>query len=258
MKLNYKVYGEQNTDSLIILHGLFGMLDNWTTLAKRFANDYKVFIIDQRNHGKSDHTNAIDYDLMTDDLFQFFEEQGIYTANLIGHSMGGKTVMAFTNKFPERVERLVVVDIAPKKYEPKHTDIIDALCDLPINSLENRQEADEWLSKRIESFSIRQFLLKNLSRNKNGFEWKMNLEVIVANYEKIIGDVSIANGFDRPVLMLYGGDSNYIDQDDFEMLENHYSMIQRHKVLGAGHWVHAEKPDEFYDVVSDFLESPLF
>ncbi|MGB0430846.1 MAG: alpha/beta fold hydrolase [Bacteroidia bacterium] len=258
MQLNYKVYGENNSNNLIILHGLFGMLDNWTTLAKKLGETYRVFTIDQRNHGKSNHVDVIDYETMSEDLRAFMDEQNLYTSNILGHSMGGKTVMHFTNNYPERVERLIIVDIAPKKYEPKHNQIIDALCDLPIDNVLTRQQADEWLAQRIENFGVRQFLLKNLARSKNGFSWKMNLKVIVANYMKIIGGVSITNGFERPVMLLYGDKSNYINNDDIEKFEENYEQFSKIKVTNAGHWVHAEQPDEFFKLTSDFLEQPLF
>ena len=154
MKLNYKVYGEENTDVIIILHGLFGMLDNWTTLAKKFAQGYKVFTIDLRNHGKSAHIKEMSYKSMADDLKDFMEDHGIYTENIIGHSMCGKAVMTFTNLYPEHVERMVVVDITPKAYEPKHNEINEALTSLPINDIKTREEADKWLSQRIEQPSV--------------------------------------------------------------------------------------------------------
>jgi pimeloyl-ACP methyl ester carboxylesterase len=258
MNLNCKVYGEENTEVLIILHGLFGMLDNWSTLAKKFAQAHKVFTVDLRNHGKSAHTAEMSYRHMATDLKEFMEEKGIYTANIIGHSMGGKAVMAFTNMFPEHVERMIVVDIAPKAYEPKHNEIIDALTSLPVHELKTREEADNWLSERIKQASIRLFLLKNLSRTKDGFEWKMNLPVIIENYQEIIGGVDIENGFERPVLMIYGADSNYLNEDDIEQLELNYDNVRFKKIEKAGHWVHAEQPVAFFESVNEFLSCPLY
>lgn len=258
MQLNYKIYGAENSDVIIILHGLFGMLDNWTTLAKRFAQTHRVYAIDLRNHGKSVHTKEMNYNVMAMDLKDFMVNESIYTANIIGHSMGGKVLMTFTNLYPEYVERMVVVDIAPKAYKPKHNQIIDALTSLPIQSLKTREQADNWLSNNITQASVRLFLLKNLARTKLGFEWKMNLPVIIENYSEIIGDVDIKNGFERPVLMLYGGNSDYLSNDDFKELELFYDNVRFKEIEDVGHWVHAEKPDAFYENVIEFLNESLY
>ena len=257
MKLNFKEYGSDG-DVLVILHGLFGTLDNWTTLAKRFAETYKVFSVDQRNHGKSPHSQEFSYSLVANDLFDFFKDRGVYTANILGHSMGGKTAMQFTEIFPESVERMVLVDIAPKKYEASHSKIIEALQGLPIGEITSRQQADELLSKSIEDFGVRQFLLKNLNRTSHGFAWKMNLSSLVNNYNHIIGALGLTTAFERPVLAIRGGDSNYVDAEDIVAFEQTYSNFSIETVVGAGHWVHAEKPNELYELVSDFLEEPLF
>ncbi|MFY0672903.1 MAG: alpha/beta fold hydrolase [Bacteroidia bacterium] len=258
MILNYKVFGDENTDVLMILHGLFGMLDNWTTLAKKFAKKYKVYAIDLRNHGKSPHSDVMSYESMSEDLKEFMEAEGIYTANIIGHSMGGKALMTFGNMYPEHIERMIVVDIAPKAYEPKHNEIIEALTKLPLNKMSTRDEAEYWLSQRIEQASVRLFLLKNLLRTKNGFQWKMNLPVIIKFYQEIIGSINIDNGFERPILMVYGGSSDYLNEDDIEELDLVYDNVKFEQVEGTGHWVHAEKPNEFFELVSNFLESELY
>lgn len=257
MKLNFKEYGGEG-DVLVILHGLFGTLDNWTTLARQFAQTHRVFTVDQRNHGKSPHSDDFTYTLVAKDLLEFFEDQGLYTANLLGHSMGGKTAMQFTQMFPESVERLILVDIAPKQYEASHNTIIDALQGLPLAQITSRQHASELLSKSIADFGVRQFLLKNLSRSSNGFTWKMNLPALVRNYEHIIGGLSLEPVFDRPVLGIRGGRSNYVDQHDVETFEETYSSFRIETVADAGHWVHAEKPNELYDLVSEFLKESLF
>ncbi|MBI1182930.1 alpha/beta fold hydrolase [bacterium] len=257
MKLNFKKYGE-GEETLLILHGLFGMLDNWTTLARQFAAHYTVYTIDLRNHGKSAHSNEMSYELMANDLLEFMDEHQLYTANIIGHSMGGKTVMAFTDLYPERVERMVVVDIAPKRYAPKHSEIIHALQDLPIDDISSRSEAETWLQTRIDEEGVRLFLLKNLQRTGNGFGWKMNLPALVAHYEEIIGDVKLSNHFERPVLVLKGAQSNYIDSQDEEDFEAIYDNLRIVAIPGAGHWVHAEQPALFYEQTLSFLQAPLY
>lgn len=257
MKLNYKRYGDGD-EVLIILHGLFGMLDNWATLSKRFSKNYTVYAVDQRNHGKSEHADAFSYDLLAKDLLEFMDEQDIYTANILGHSMGGKTVMEFTRQFPERVERLIIADIAPRRYDPKHSTIIDALTSMDMDLVDNRSTADRMLSEKIDQPGVRQFLLKNIQRLDKGYTWKMNLPSLVANYHDIIGPVDISGDFDRPVLVLSGAASDYVQEEDVEHFELHYGNVSFHQIASAGHWVHAENPNEFFEVVSEFLEAPLY
>ena len=255
MKLNFRNFGSADTH-LIIAHGLFGTLDNWVTLAKKYAENYKVWLIDLRNHGKSPHVDSMTYNDMVDDILDFIDQHQIATFCFMGHSMGGKVAMLFTEKYPERIEKLIIADIAPKAYLPKHNEIIDALCALPLKEIESRQDANTFLSARIDEESVVQFLLKNLSRDKDtmGFKWKMNLDEIVKYYPDIIGSVNLINVFDRPVLIIYGFKSNYINEEDFENFESIYSNVD-FIGLDAGHWLHAEKQSEFFEETSQFLES---
>jgi len=243
---------------LIILHGLFGMLDNWATLSKRFAEQYTVYAIDQRNHGKSDHADAFSYDLLAQDLLEFMDSHDIYTANLLGHSMGGKTVMEFTRLFPERVERLIIADISPRRYDAKHSTIIEALTQLPLEQVKSRGDADRLLANRIEQAGVRQFLLKNIQRSDAGYSLKMNLPSLVANYSDIIGPVELGTDFDRPVLVLSGGASDYVQEADIDHFEAHYSNVEFVQIPGAGHWLHADNPEAFFAAVTSFLEGPLY
>lgn len=257
MKLNYKRYGD-GENVLIILHGLFGMLDNWATLSKKFAESYTVYAVDQRNHGKSEHAEAFSYDLLAKDLLEFMDAHDIYTANLLGHSMGGKTVMEFTRQFPERVERLIVADIAPRRYDAKHSTIIEALTQLPLAEVKSRGDADQFLAQKIEQPGVRQFLLKNIQRTESGYSLKMNLPSLVANYSDIIGSVDLGTDFDRPVLVLSGGASDYVQEADKEHFEEHYNNVAFQQISGAGHWLHADSPMAFFEAVSGFLEKPLY
>ena len=166
MQLNYKVFGEG--DPIVILHGLFGSLDNWQTIAKRLADQFRVYIIDQRNHGKSPHSDTISYSVMAQDLKGFMETHGLNQSHVIGHSMGGKTALQFAVDFPAMVNKLVVVDISPRSYEGGHEMIFEALLGMEPADLRSRGEADEVLSKSIKEFGVRQFLLKNLARRKEG------------------------------------------------------------------------------------------
>ncbi len=188
MELNYKEFGQG--EPIIILHGLFGMLDNWQTIAKRLANDYWIFVVDQRNHGKSPHVNGLSYPLMAQDLKAFMDQHWIPQAHIIGHSMGGKTAMQFAFEYPDMVDKLVVLDIAPPANESGHGLIFDALHSVDLQKIETRIEADEKLAQKIKDYGVRQFLLKNLSRQKEGgYRWKMNLEAISNNYDNILAAV---------------------------------------------------------------------
>lgn len=252
-ELNFKSFGRG--PAVIILHGLFGSLDNWLTLARKLAEDYSVYIIDQRNHGKSPHTEAFNYDLLVEDLHDFMDKQGIYQAHLIGHSMGGKVVMQFASHYPDRIDKLIVVDMAPKMYEPHHTQIFNALNELDLSQLESRQDAAQFLAERIPAESVRQFLLKNLGRDKQKrFQWKFNLTSIYNHYRDILANVDIEFLFEGETLFLSGGASDYVLASDHEYIEAHFPKVNFVVLDGVGHWVHAEAPDRFLEEVGAFLK----
>lgn len=254
MNLNYKEYGQG--DPIIILHGLFGTLDNWQTIARQLSKNYSVFLIDQRNHGRSPHMDAIDYPLMAEDLQAFMLELGMYQAHIIGHSMGGKTAMQFALEYPDMVDKLVIVDITPKKYVGGHQVIFDALFSLDLNKLENRKEADAILSERIDEFGVRQFLLKNLTREKEGnYKWKMNLPVIHKHYEDILAAIESDYPFEKSTLFIKGGQSNYITEVDMPLIQTLFPEAKLETVEDAGHWVHAQKPKELLELVNRFLDT---
>ncbi len=252
MNLNFKSFG--SGEPLIILHGLFGTLDNWQTLARRFADHYTVYVVDQRNHGRSPHLDTMDYPALAEDLKAFMESQWIYNAHLIGHSMGGKTVMQFSADYPDMISKMIVVDIAPKAYPGLHEPIFDALFSLDLGAIQSRQEAEALLEPRIEDLSIRQFLMKNLTRSKSGgFEWKMNLPVIYKYYGHILAPISVREAFEAPALFIRGSRSPYILDDDWSLIQDYYPNANLFTIEGAGHWVHAEAPDLFFDASMRFL-----
>ena len=252
MTLNFKAFGQG--DPIIILHGLFGTLDNWQTIGKKLAEHYMVYLVDQRNHGRSPHHPDFNYALMAEDLRTFMESQWIYKAHLIGHSMGGKTVMQFAMDFPDMIDRLIVVDIAPKAYAGGHQAIFDALKQLDLGSIEHRKEADEALAKNIEQYGVRQFLLKNLSREKaGGYRWKMNLPAIQQHYQAILDTIPLSEAFEEKSLFIRGSQSNYIMDEDWPTVLSYFPNAHLATVEGSGHWVHAEAPAELLKLVSDFL-----
>lgn len=253
MKLNYKEFGQG--DPLIILHGLFGTSDNWQTLAKQFAKNYTVFIIDQRNHGRSPHDDEFNYKVMAEDLKEFMEDNWIYETHMIGHSMGGKTAMQFALDYPDMVEKLVVVDIANQSYEGGHESIFKALFSLDLDTIQNRKEADEFLKNQIEDFGVRQFLLKNLTRNKQeGYEWKMNLPVIYENYQSILGEIESEESFEKATLFIKGGLSKYITDENFATTQASFPNSKLKTIENVGHWVHAQAPKELLQIVEEFLK----
>lgn len=250
--LNHKIYGQG--DPIIILHGLFGMLDNWQTVAKKLAEEYMVILVDQRDHGKSKHTDEFNYQLLAEDLREFLEENWIHTCHIIGHSMGGKTAMQFSASNSDMIEKMVIVDIGHKAYKPGHEIIFKALLEVPIDTVESRQEVDEIISKYIDDSGIRLFLMKNLKRKKEGgFRWKMNLELLHKEYLNIIAAIEINEPIGVDTLFIYGSKSHYIVPSDIDDIKSIFPQ-SRHEELDAGHWIHAEKPDELVELVKRFLE----
>jgi pimeloyl-ACP methyl ester carboxylesterase len=256
MDLNFKSFGQG--PALVILHGLFGSLDNWQSLGKRFAERRTVYLVDQRNHGKSPHVPGLDYPAMADDLAGFFEAQGIRQASVLGHSMGGKTAMRFALDHPDKMEALVVADMAPKVYPAGHDIILAALQSLDPEELESRHEAERILSDSITDQGIRLFLLKNLTRNgKEGFRWKMNLPEIVKHYPRILEGLSGEDSFDGPTLFIRGSKSRYVEDSDWPQIHERFPEARLDTVADAGHWLHAEQPDAFFEQVEAFLDQSV-
>lgn len=254
MELNFKSFG--SGPALIILHGLFGSLDNWQGLAKQYAEHYSVFIVDQRNHGRSPQTDTpFTYAQLAEDLREFMEQQGMYTANLIGHSMGGKTVMQFAVEHEYMVEKLIVADMGIAANDFRHNEIIEALVAFPFDEISERKLADEWLATRIPDFGVRQFLLKNLDRRADkGFEWKFNLAVLHRDYRNILAEITAPHPIDVPTLFIRGGKSDYVLDEDFPAIRALFPNAQFATVEGAGHWLHAEQPDAFFQQTMAFLK----
>ena len=249
--LNHKIYGQG--DPIVILHGLFGMLDNWQTVAKKLAENYMVILVDQRDHGKSKHTEEFNYQVLAEDLNEFLEENWIHSSHIIGHSMGGKTAMQFAVNHPDMIKKLIIVDIGPKAYLPGHDIIFKALLEVPIDEVQSRQEVDDIISKYIEDAGVRLFLMKNLKRKKEGgFIWKMNLELLNKEYSNIIAAVESTEPIDVDTLFIYGSKSHYIKAEDIESIKSIFPESKFEK-LDAGHWIHAEKPDEFVDLIKGFF-----
>lgn len=252
MKLNYKTLGEGKP--LIILHGLFGSLDNWQTIANELSDHYKIYLVDQRNHGHSPHSDTFNYDVMAADLAEFIDEHHIENPVILGHSMGGKTAMKFAIQHADKWDKLIVVDISPKAYPIRHDKIIEGLNSIDINHLKSRGEADKQLAAHIKEFSIRQFLLKNLSRKKDGgFKWKINLPVIEKNIEDVGEGMDEQLAIEKEVLFIRGENSDYIRDEDSILIVQHFPNARIETIKNAGHWVHAEQPEALMQLIRDFI-----
>jgi len=253
VRLNYKTKGQGKP--LIILHGLFGMLDNWNSIGNQLASKYAIYLVDQRDHGRSDKSTEFDYVLLAQDLKLFCAQQGLHKVNLMGHSMGGKTAMTFADLYPEMVDKLMVIDIAPKTYDGGHEYIFEAILNIPINKVSKRSEVDELLSPYIKNTGVRLFLMKNLTRKKEGgFEWKANFKLLSESYDKIKGTPPLQESTGLNILFIKGEKSDYISMEDELLIKNYYPKAQIKTIPGAGHWVHAEKPNELLDSIYSFFQ----
>lgn len=255
MELYSREFGQGNP--VIILHGLFGFSDNWQTIAKGLADSHLVVTPDLRNHGRSPHVASHSYPEMAEDLKVFMETHWMFSAALIGHSMGGKVAMQLALSHPDMVERLVVVDIAPDRAEDNHSHIFDALLGMDLSKMKTRQEAEAYLSERISEVGTRQFLLKNITREDDGtFTWKMNLPVLWEHFDDILAPVHPdASVFDKPTLFVRGSRSNYIRDAEIPHIKTLFPQAEFVTIEGAGHWVHADKPGELLAVLKGFLGS---
>lgn len=253
MELFYRAIGQGHP--LIILHGLMGSSDNWLTQSKMLAEQYHVYMVDQRNHGRSFHSDEFDYKGLTEDLKHFVEKHVIGKPIILGHSMGGKTAMNFAVCYPELLSKLIVVDIAPKAYPVHHDSIIDGLNAIPINSLQSRDEADRILSEYVPEADVRQFLLKNLSRKpEGGFAWKINLPAIDKSLGKISEGMQYDGTYSGPALFVRGSKSKYVLDEDRATIKTLFPNSTL-VTMDTGHWVQAEKPIEFVEIVKNFLKA---
>ncbi len=250
---------------VVIVHGLYGSSDNWLNMGKRLSEKHTVYIIDLRNHGRSPFADSHTFNDMKDDLAEFFETHKIERSTLLGHSMGGKAAMWFAAEYPEKVEKLVIADIAPKNYLEinengqyhLHRNILMAMQGMDFSRIHNRRDAEDQLSEKIDNARIRKFLLKNFKRDKknNRYKLRLNVDVLYDHLDEIVGGVNLRWFEDRipirnyPVIFIRGQKSNYIMQEDETLIKKIYPEASIVDIPGAGHWLHAEKPKEFMQAV---------
>lgn len=264
MKLFFRKSGEGKP--LFVLHGLFGLSDNWNTVGKILAEHFKVYLIDLRNHGSTPHSDEWNYDAMANDILELMNDERLEKINLLGHSLGGKVTMQFASMFPEKLERLIVVDMAPKDYPGKQFDFIEKLLAISLSEIKSRKEAEAELRKIIRDEATIQLLLKNITPspsgsppyqggdNRGGYAWKFNLKVIASNQDKIGKTFSIKDKTETPSLFIRGEKSNYILDSDIPAIKKIFPNSEFKTIANAGHWVHADKPEEFVTEVVRFLK----
>lgn len=242
-------------DPLVILHGLFGSSKNWQSLARRFGERYRVISVDQRNHGQSFHADAMNYPAMTGDVVDLLDSLGLTRVNILGHSMGGKVAMMLAASHPQRVDRLVVADIAPVAYDHRHDDLIDPILSIDLQILESREQADQWLASTIKEAPIRAFLLQNLVRESGTWRWRVNWRVIRRDLDRLTGFDGLADNWtvEHPTLFLRGTRSNYVVDAGIDAIRRHFNRARIESLDGAGHWLHSEQPQAFLQRVMAFL-----
>ena len=254
MLVNHKIYGAENSKPIYILHGIFGMLDNWHNIANHLSNQYRVITYDARNHGKSFHHDDCSYRSMANDLKTLMENMNDKEADIIGHSMGGKTSLLFADMYPEMVKTLIAVDIAPKQYHPGHLEYFRAFRELDFSQIHSRREAENAFLPFAPDMGVRQFLLKNLEADANGgYKLKINLPAIENYYQEIIGALAFNNAFTKSTHFVLGEKSGYLKECDKPFIEQHFPTASYHTVSKAGHWVHADNPSEFLSIINQIL-----
>jgi esterase len=254
MKLYFRKYG--SGQPMIILHGLFGQSDNWNSLARQFGESgFEVYAVDQRNHGLSPQSEEWDYQTMSDDLHELVLDNNLKNIILIGHSMGGKTAMQYALQHPEGVDKLIVVDISPKSYPPQHPSVVKGLNAVDFNVVKTRKEVESILSEYINDFGTKQFLLKNLYWKENSrLDWRFNIKVITEKMENVGESIALNNSVDVPSLFIRGEKADYILDEDMDLIRDLFPRSMLETIPGAGHWVHAEKPKEFFECVMRFVK----
>ncbi|MFT6500545.1 MAG: pimeloyl-ACP methyl ester carboxylesterase [Crocinitomicaceae bacterium] len=250
MKLHYREMGEG--EPLMILHGLFGFSDNWQTHGKKLSEYYRVILVDLRNHGHSDWSEQFSYEIMSDDVKELCDELNLSELILLGHSMGGKVAINFAQKHEDLLKKLIIVDIGTKGYPMHHDHILQGIHSVKLEGVSSRRKAAEQMNEFIESEGIKQFLLKNLFwKEKGKLAWRMNIDVLERKMPNILGQMT-DNEVMTPTLFIRGELSNYILDEDIEDLENQFPDSEFATVANAGHWVHAEAPGEFIDILLGF------
>jgi len=252
MKLHFSKYGEGKP--MLIFHGLFGTGDNWTTHAKRFAeHGFCVYTIDQRNHGRSFHSDEMNYKLMCEDAIDLIASENLRDVILLGHSMGGKTVMHVAQEIEFLIEKLIIVDMGAKRYPRHHDTVFEALRSVPLDQIDSRAEAEDIFSKTSVDKATQLFLLKNLYWIEPGkLAWRFNIDALELHINEILAEVPLNTAINLPTLFIKGELSNYILKEDERALQEYFSQAKIIEMKNTGHWPHAESPELFFQQILDF------
>jgi len=256
MKLFFREYGDG--DPFIILHGLFGISDNWVTFAKSVQGKYHLYIPDMRNHGRSQRSPVFDYLSMAEDINEFIYDHRIQNPVLLGHSLGGKVAMMVALNNPGMVGKLIIVDVSPGKYRTntEHLQLLNAMLSTDLSVARSRTDVDHQLREKIRSMRLRQFLLKNIYWKDDGsLDWRLNLPVLHANLPLMFSGIDSETVFKKPALFIRGGKSDYITEEDTQLISENFPEAVIRTIPSAGHWLHADAPDEFRSIVTDFLNT---
>ncbi|MBI9032948.1 MAG: alpha/beta fold hydrolase [Bacteroidales bacterium] len=255
MKLYHRKYGQG--PAVIILHGLFGISDNWATIGRRIAEKYEVHMIDLRNHGRSPHSPVFNFPAMVSDLEELIEDLELENIILVGHSLGGKIAMHFALQYPELITKLVVVDISMRHYPAReeHLKMIEAMRSIDFSEFSNRKQIEEVLKEKISNERIRLFVLKNLHRiDRSTFTWRLNVNAIYENIDNVFEGIEYENTtFNKETLFVRAGKSNYIIDDDYSRIFQHFPEAKIQTIEKASHWVHADTPEELCELLNTFL-----
>ncbi len=250
---------EEDRTPIVILHGLFGSNRNWHPIAKSLAKTHTVYSLDLRNHGKSPHSDIMDYPHMADDVLDFIRhtvnQKNNKPVDIIAHSMGGKTAMWLALCHPEIVRKLVIVDIAPVSYQHNFSDVLNAFQSVPLELIQSRQDADNYLAKTIEEKSLRQFLLQNLKFKDGKYQWRLNLNAITNSISNITGfpGTKEIEPFTERVLFVGGAQSDYLSQANQKLTRILFPKASFSKIKSAGHWLHAEQPEIFKALIKPYF-----
>ncbi|WKD85031.1 Esterase YbfF [Polaribacter huanghezhanensis] len=251
--LHSRILGEGKP--LLILHGYFGNGDNWKTIGNKLSDSFQVHLIDQRNHGRSFHADAFDYELMVEDLHNYMQHYQLEKVHLLGHSMGGKTVMLFAVEYPGLVDKLMVADISPRGYKPHHQEILDALNSIDFTKQTSRALVDEKLTEKIPEVGVRQFLAQNIYwKEKGKLDFRFNLPSLTENNDEVGVALPSFTIFEGETLFLKGENSEYITSDEEPIIKAHFPNHKIVTIKNAGHWLHAENPTDFLNAVGSFLK----
>jgi esterase len=256
MRLYYREAGDAANPPLCLLHGLFGSSGNWMGIVRQLQDDFYLIVPDLRNHGRSPHREPMDYPAMAEDVLALLDQLELPSVNLLGHSMGGKTAMWAALTSPERIDKLVVADIAPVRYTNRFVAIFQGLTQLPLEQIDNREDADRYLADRVPEPGVRDYLLQNLVKQASGWTWRCNLPVLNRAIATLSDFPEMASRvFPGEALFIHGDRSSYVDEAARKVIKQRFPHYRERLLHGAGHWLYAEQPQAFAQALCRFLKS---